>query len=75
MATKPRILVAFGKRVRELREAEGWSQEEFAARIGMDRSFYSAVERGERNVSLLRIKDIADGLGVAVGDLFAPGGR
>ena len=46
------VKILFGKRIRELRKLRGWSQEEFALHVGLDRSYVGGVERGERNVSL-----------------------
>ena len=46
------------------------SQEKFALTIGMDRTYYSSVESGKRNISLLNIKKLADGFGIPVADLF-----
>lgn len=60
----------FGDRIRELRTSIGLSQEKFALSIGMDRTYYSSVEAGKRNVSLCNIKKIADGLGVPMSELF-----
>ena len=60
----------FGERIRELRIAQGLSQEKFALSIGMDRTYYASVESGKRNISLNNIKKIADGLGVSLSDLF-----
>lgn len=54
-------LVKFGQRIRELRQKTGLSQEKFALMIGMDRTYFSSVESGKRNISLLNIKKIADG--------------
>ena len=62
--------VRFGDRLRELRRAHGWSQEEFAARVGLDRSYVGGVERGERNVSFDNIQLLATALGVSPGELF-----
>jgi transcriptional regulator with XRE-family HTH domain len=64
------IKAAFGQRVRELRAKKGLSQEALALASELDRSYIGGVERGERNVSLLNIRKIADALGVAVKDLF-----
>ena len=66
-----KYLRAFGARVRELRKAAGFSQEDFALEIGLDRTYMGGVERGERNLALLNIRKIAHGLQVPVSQLFA----
>ena len=53
-------------RVRELRKAKGRSQEAFAADCGLDRTYISGIERGERNPSLTNLLKLADTLGVAL---------
>jgi transcriptional regulator with XRE-family HTH domain len=63
-------LVAVGRQIRQLREAAGASQEEFAADAGLDRGYYGGVERGERNIAALNLIKIATALRVEVGDLF-----
>lgn len=65
-------LVALGERIREIRKAKGYSQESFANEIGMGRSYYGGVERGDRNVAAINIVKIARHLNVQVGDLFPP---
>ena len=57
MEEDPRVL--FGKEVRKLRKARGWSQEELADRCELDRTYIGGIERGERNVALLNIYRIA----------------
>lgn len=52
-----------GKRIRELRQQTGLSQEKFALKIGMDRTYFASVEAGKRNIAIVNIKKIADGLG------------
>jgi transcriptional regulator with XRE-family HTH domain len=64
------VKAAFGRRVRELRAKKNLSQEGLAHACGLDRTYIGGVERGERNVSLLNIKKIADSLGVPVKELF-----
>ncbi len=64
------VKVLFGRRVRQLRNAKGVSQEAFAHTIKIDRSYFGSIERGERNVSLENICLIADGLGVAPAQLL-----
>lgn len=65
------ITVDFGNRIRELRIKMGLSQEKFALQIGMDRTYYASVESGRRNISIINIEKIADGLGVSLSVLFA----
>ena len=59
-----------GKRIRELRTHAGLSQEKFALKIGMDRTYFASVEAGKRNIAIRNIKKIADGLGVTLSELF-----
>lgn len=65
------ILARFGQRLREKRQVLGLSQEEFAARCGLDRTYISGIERGLRNVSLRNIHTIASALGTTVSELTA----
>ena len=60
----------FANRIKELRTTTGLSQEKFALKIDMDRTYYSSVEAGKRNISIINIKKIADGLGVSLEELF-----
>jgi len=55
-------LVALGRRVRALRHARGWSQEELAHRASLHVTYVSSVERGERNVSLINILALGEAL-------------
>lgn len=59
----------FGEAIRSRREILGISQEKFALKIGMDRTYYSSVENGKRNVSLENIKKIADGFEISISEL------
>ena len=63
------VAAAFGARVRKLREEQGWSQMSFADEAGMHFTMISSVERGERNVSLVTIVRLAQGLKVDPGIL------
>ena len=64
------ITEEFGKRVRQLRRQTGLSQEKFALKIGMDRTYFASVEAGKRNIAIVNIKKIADGLEVTLSELF-----
>lgn len=59
-----------GKRIRELRQQTGLGQEKFALKIGMDRTYFASVEAGKRNIAIVNIKKIADGLGVTLSEMF-----
>ncbi len=59
-----------GKRIRELRLRTGLSQEKFALKIGMDRTYFASVENGKRNVAIVNIEKIANGLNVTLTELF-----
>ena len=69
MSPRNSILERFGNRVRELRKARGFSQEAFADRCRLDRTYISGIERGKRNVALCNIEAIARALGVSVSEL------
>lgn len=63
------ILTKVGARLRKVRAAKGWSQEQLAFAAGMDRSYVGGLERGEFNVSLVALAKLAEALGVEVGAL------
>lgn len=60
----------FGLAVRKYRQQLGLSQENFALSISMDRTYYSSVESGKRNISLQNIEKIAKGLNITLSELF-----
>ena len=64
------ILDNFAIRIKTLRIEREYSQEKFALKIGMDRTYYASVEAGKRNIALKNIKKIADGLEVSLEELF-----
>ncbi|STO01646.1 anaerobic benzoate catabolism transcriptional regulator [[Eubacterium] infirmum] len=52
------FLKKFGQRIKELRIETGLSQEKFALKIEMDRTYFSSVEAGRRNISICNIKKL-----------------
>jgi transcriptional regulator with XRE-family HTH domain len=70
MAKSDDVLVRFGQRIRELRTAQGYSQEGFAHACGLDRTYVGGVERGERNIALRNIEQIAITLGLRIDQLM-----
>ena len=67
---KSAALLALGEQIRRVRQERNISQEDFAARAGIARSYYGGIERGERNVAALNLMRIALALEVEVGELF-----
>jgi transcriptional regulator with XRE-family HTH domain len=65
------VHAAFGQALRELRAERGVSQEAVALDAGLNRGYYSGVERGVRNVSLTNIVKIAAALGVPASEVLA----
>jgi transcriptional regulator with XRE-family HTH domain len=65
------IHASFGDALRELRAERGVSQETVALEAGLNRGYYSGVERGVRNVSLTNIVKIARALGVSASEVLA----
>lgn len=70
MKNSNNITVRFGQRVRQLRTELGLSQEAFADKCGLDRTYISGIERGVRNPTLEVIAVIADGLKIKINALF-----
>lgn len=64
------ILMDFGRRIKELRLKVGMTQESLATLAELDRSYVGAIERGEKNVSLINIGKIANALDVDLSYLF-----
>ena len=64
------IRVRFGQRLRQLRRARGWSQEELAFRAGLHRTYVSSTERGQRNVALVNLEKLSKALEVEMAEMF-----
>jgi transcriptional regulator with XRE-family HTH domain len=59
-------------RIKTLRQERGWSQEQFAERTAMQRSYLADLERGRRNPSVRTLVKVANALGIGLRDLFQP---
>jgi len=64
------IVKVFGTNVKRYRQALGISQEAFAEKCGMHRTYISAIECYRRSISLENIQRIADALGIETYKLF-----
>ncbi|QTL40406.1 helix-turn-helix domain-containing protein [Xenorhabdus budapestensis] len=71
MKTSNNIKSVFGQRIRYLRKEAGMSQEAFADKCGLDRTYVSGIERGVRNPTLEIIYVIANGLQIELNELFS----
>jgi transcriptional regulator with XRE-family HTH domain len=70
MVQRMDVLARFGQRVREKRMALGLSQEAFADKCKLDRTYISGIERGKRNLSLRNIEIIAKTIGISIAELM-----
>jgi transcriptional regulator with XRE-family HTH domain len=64
------ICFSFGQNLKKYRVKKGLSQEEFAEKVGLHRTYISAVERGRRSIALENINKIALALEIDVYLLF-----
>lgn len=65
-------LVKIGKKIRDARKQKGYSQEAFAAEAQLGRTYMGRVERGEQNISIQNLIQIALTLRLEVSDLIPP---
>jgi transcriptional regulator with XRE-family HTH domain len=64
------ILKQFGKRIKDLRINNKWSQQDLADVSGFHKNYVGMVERGERNISLKNIEVFAKSLNVKMSNLL-----
>lgn len=64
------ILQQVGARVRELRKKQGLSQEKFALKADIDRTYLAGIELGKRNPSLKSLEKILNTLNVSFCEFF-----
>ena len=64
------LIQRLGSALRARRQAAGYSQEGFADHIAMHRTYYSAIERGEKNLQLDTLERVCDGLGCRVWEVL-----
>jgi len=59
-----------GKTIVSIRKEKGISQEELAFNCGISRSYFGAIERGEKKISVAYLKKITDKLGITLSSFF-----
>lgn len=64
------LTVAFGLRVREQRKLKKITQEQLALLCNIDRSYMGRIERGEVNLTLEKLYELAKALDIPVSNLL-----
>lgn len=59
-----------GKRIQKLRTSMGLSQEKFALKANIDRTYLASVEAGKRNISIVNLEKIVSALDVSFEEFF-----
>lgn len=65
------LLLEIGDNIRKIRKERGYSQEEFADVAGFSRSYYTEIETGKRNISVLNLIRIIKALKVDPNELIS----
>jgi len=71
IAYKKSFLKWFGQNLKRARKESGYSQESLSGIAGMDLSYYGAVERGERAITILKLSQITNALDIPMRNLFS----
>lgn len=64
------FLIKIGNQIKSLRNKTNLSQEKLSFACNLDRTYIGSVERGERNISIINLRKIAQGLNLNISDLF-----
>lgn len=64
------ICVKFGRRLRELREEHGWSQDYLAEASGIGRTHISQLENGRREAGLRIVETLAGVFNLTASELL-----
>ena len=67
---KEMISVKLGNKIKELRTYKKYSQESFADKIGIHRTYMGAIGRGEKNITIVTAKRISEGLDMSLSELL-----
>lgn len=69
MSKRDKILSALGLNVRKQREASELTQEKLAEKSGLDPTYISDIERGQRNPGIKNVAKLAKALGLSTSEL------
>ncbi|MBR1425206.1 helix-turn-helix transcriptional regulator [bacterium] len=64
------LLIQLGRNIKAERVRRGYTQEVFAEKIGFTREYISRIERGQENMSILKINNLANVLEVEINNIL-----
>ena len=70
MYTDKEILIQLGRNIKAERVRRGYTLEYFAEKIGFTREYISRIERGQENMSIIKINNLANILETNITDLL-----
>ena len=65
-----RRILLLGKKIRSTRKGLGFSQEALAYQSGLDRAYVGKIERGEKNITVVKLLQISDALEISMRELI-----
>ena len=65
------INASFGRRLKQLRNKQGWTQVYMAEHLGIDRSYISDMENGKKAVCLPTLQVLAQAFGISMSKLLS----
>jgi len=69
MTDKKQLQIAIGKRIKQLREEQGISQQDIAAACNIEKTNFSRIETGNTNPTIYTLKIIADNLNIELTEI------
>ena len=70
MYTEKELLIQLGRNIKAERVRKGYTQEFFAEKVGITREYISRIERGQANMSILKILNLANFLETDIKNLL-----
>ncbi|HEX4774608.1 MAG TPA: helix-turn-helix transcriptional regulator [Candidatus Saccharimonadales bacterium] len=65
-----KTLISIGKKLQAARKLKDLTQQDVATKVGISRTYYSQIEKGERNPAATVIMDIVKVLGVDISNIL-----
>lgn len=59
-----------GLRIKEIRQSKNLSQETCSFNVGIDRTYWSSVECGKRNISIINLNKVCNSFGISLKEFF-----